>query len=128
MCPLSWLLFMSGLTFLVSSTAYVVTEHHLCFLSSLTRYIMGTKEEKPGNIVVMMCWRVLSGFMGQFKIDTTSSKLKCGIFCRHCSASVCVVEYLKVLRYQTDRTPAIILMNTMSLLVEISADNNQGLK
>ena len=76
MCPLSWLLFMSGLTFLMSSTAYVVTEHHLCFLSSLTRYIIATKEEKPGgNIVVMMCLRVLSGFMGQFKIDTTSSKL-----------------------------------------------------
>ena len=31
-----------------------------------------SEEEKPGNIVVMGCWWVLSGFIGQFQIDTTS--------------------------------------------------------
>ena len=81
MCPLSVVLFMSSLTFQMPSTAYVLhvvcsgqAGHRELFLFSLHSDPLYWSQwgEKPGNIVVMVCRWVLSGFIGQFKIDTTS--------------------------------------------------------
>ena len=79
---------------------------------------MRRKTWDPGKIVNTPVWcGVLSGVIGQFKIDTLVLLVLCYIL-----YATVVVEYSKVYRYQTDSTPAIICMEYNCIVVRYFND------
>ena len=102
-------------------SAVVVTENYFCFLS-----ILSVRRKNPGTLLLWCVGGFYQGLLGNFRLTLLLVLWQCGTICILYAR---VVEYLKVYRYQTDTsTPAIIRMNTIALLSDISASNNQGPK
>ena len=106
------------------SNAHSLRRHRALFMFSLRSdplYVLtGVSEEKnlgSWEVVAPVWCGVLSGFIGQFKIDTLVLLVLCYIL-----YATVVVEYSKVYRYQTDSTPAIICREYNCIVVRYFND------